>query len=220
MASASTDSLVLPSRVVRDRMEVIGPLARGKRVLDLGVIDSRRARTDTADKVAEPTSLFKQIAAEAASVVGLDIDEEGCELMRQQGFDVRYGDVHTVDLGETFDTIIAGEIIEHLESPGQFLRNMRRHLKPGGSIFISTPNPFNAIQSYKIWRTGRPRVHEEHTGWFDPITLNRLLAMTGYRTTEAYWHQPHSALLKSWKRLFRPYFSYAFAMVATPNGGD
>lgn len=41
---------------------------------------------------------------------------------------------------ETFDSIFAGEIIEHLEDPAQFLREVERVLKRGGHLILTTPN--------------------------------------------------------------------------------
>lgn len=41
----------------------------------------------------------------------------------------------------SFDAILAGEIIEHLEQPVEFLRLCNKTLKPGGLLVISTPNP-------------------------------------------------------------------------------
>lgn len=39
-----------------------------------------------------------------------------------------------------FDLIVALEIIEHLDSPRQFLREIRSLITPGGTAIISTPN--------------------------------------------------------------------------------
>lgn len=39
-----------------------------------------------------------------------------------------------------YDVILAIEIIEHLENPFHFIRNLKSHLKPGGFILLSTPN--------------------------------------------------------------------------------
>lgn len=42
-----------------------------------------------------------------------------------------------------FDTIIAGEVIEHLENPAEFLRECKEILKDDGLLLITTPNPYN-----------------------------------------------------------------------------
>lgn len=39
-----------------------------------------------------------------------------------------------------FECVIAGEIIEHVPNPDDLLRDIRRVLKPGGLLVLSTPN--------------------------------------------------------------------------------
>ena len=46
------------------------------------------------------------------------------------------------DLGRTFDTVFAGELIEHLGNVDGFLSSARRHLEPGGQLVLTTPNVF------------------------------------------------------------------------------
>jgi SAM-dependent methyltransferase len=41
---------------------------------------------------------------------------------------------------ESADAILALEVIEHLENPRAFLRELARTLRPGGSLVLSTPN--------------------------------------------------------------------------------
>ena len=40
----------------------------------------------------------------------------------------------------TFDTVIAAEVIEHLENPRAVCRELFRLLRPGGQVLLSTPN--------------------------------------------------------------------------------
>jgi 2-polyprenyl-3-methyl-5-hydroxy-6-metoxy-1,4-benzoquinol methylase len=207
------------SRTVQDRFEVIRPYVESGEVMDVGCVDARPARHDAATRIArKPNLLFKQITQLNPRALGVDIDPEGIEHLKQAGYEAVCADVETMDLGRKFDCIVAGEIIEHLENPGLFLRNMHRHLADDGVLVLSTPNPFYAVQSWKIWRYGRPAVHEDHVNWQDPATLETLLRRTGFEPFEGYWVQPHTHPIKSWKRLLRPYFSHGFMCVARKAG--
>ncbi len=185
------------------------------RVLDVGCVDARTTNENSRERVLrKPDALFRTIAEANPETVGLDIDAEGVAALNDLGYSAHYGDAETVDLQQTFNTVIAGEIIEHLENPGLFLRNMHRHLKPGGILILSTPNPFYNGQTWKIWRYGRPSVHEDHLSWQDPTTLTTLLCRTGFQVEQGYWVQPPRSLWKSWKNLFRRYFAHSFLIVA------
>lgn len=53
-----------------------------------------------------------------------------------------------------FDGVIASQLIEHLENPYYFGREVFRILKPGGIFIISTPNPFHILNRLLFLRRG------------------------------------------------------------------
>ncbi len=59
-------------------------------------------------------------------------------------------DVETMDLGETYDVIVAGDIIEHLSNPGRFLGAVSRHLNKEGVFLVTTPNPVTFLRVLEL----------------------------------------------------------------------
>lgn len=83
--------------------------------------------------------------------------------------------------GRTFDNIVAGEFIEHVERPYDFLRSLQGYLKPGGQLIITTPNPvgwpclpFEWFMSRKFFFT------KYHTYYFPPRWVIRMIEDSGY----------------------------------------
>ncbi len=81
----------------------------------------------------------------ARRVLGLDCSEEAVTYGRNhfghERLEFRTGDVLDTGLDTaSFDTIVAFEVFEHLPEPDRFLEEMRRLLKPGGVLVLSTPN--------------------------------------------------------------------------------
>ncbi len=201
---------------IRDRFDAIAPhIVPGTAVLDLGCVDARPARRSGHTSAHAPDLLFRRLVEVNPDAVGVDHDAEGVAALQSAGYHAVCANVQTLDLGWQFDTIVAGELIEHLDNPGLFLTAVRRHLKPGGKLILTTPNPFYALQAWHIWRRAGPRCNEGHVVWFDPVTLTRLLRRCGFEPVEGYWIQPQRRWLKAWKRLFRRYFSHSFLIVAT-----
>lgn len=72
-----------------------------------------------------------------------------------------------------YDAVVAVEIIEHLENTRHFVRLLRSTVKPGGLIFITTPNISNPKSLVTFLTSGRfdlflPR-HYDKDGHINPV---------------------------------------------------
>lgn len=55
-----------------------------------------------------------------------------------------------------YELAVAIEVIEHLENPLLFLRNVRLLLKPGGMLFLTTPNVISVESRRRMLVQGEP----------------------------------------------------------------
>lgn len=152
------------------------PWITGKRVLDVGCVGGLNWSDESRSEW-----LHEFVRTHAASVVGLDFAEREAKKLQQEGYDIRIGDAEKTDLGETFECIVGGEIIEHLMNVGDFLSNMKHHLAPGGTLVLTTPNPFYPKRQFEILFSGKADVHPDHTLWYCPQTLTYALKRAGFR---------------------------------------
>lgn len=75
-------------------------------------------------------------------VYGADISRKGIILANNSGVKAKVANLsEKIPFSDNFfDLVIANEIIEHLINPDIFLEEIRRILKPGGSLILTTPN--------------------------------------------------------------------------------
>ena len=77
-------------------------------------------------------------------------------------------------IGErSFALVTAIEVIEHVESPISFLRNIGRLLKPTGAAIITTPNVDNVPARVKFLFTGRIRMMDAYS---EPTHISPIFA--------------------------------------------
>lgn len=62
---------------------------------------------------------------------------------------------------ETLDFALSTEVIEHVENPRHFLREMKRVTKPGGFLFITTPNNHSLTSKVTFLLRGQHRLFQE-----------------------------------------------------------
>jgi SAM-dependent methyltransferase len=93
-----------------------------------------------------------------------------------------------VPLSETFDVIIAGEIIEHLSNAGLFLQGIKRFMNPETRLVITTVNAYCgmrfAIYGLRGKRGRNEPVHPEHVAYYSYKTLSLILEREYLDVTE------------------------------------
>ncbi len=156
---------------LRDRFDAVSPLITGDSVLDIGCASSNAGNLDD--------WMHGYLSREVPDLVGIDSDETIITHLQAEGFNVRLANAQDFDLGRTFDTVFAGEIIEHLDDVHGFLSSVRRHLTPNGRLVLTTPNVFYIANFVYRWG-GHGLVHYEHTAWYCEDTLRRVLEVNGF----------------------------------------
>jgi 2-polyprenyl-3-methyl-5-hydroxy-6-metoxy-1,4-benzoquinol methylase len=75
-------------------------------------------------------------------VEGVEISKKAAQIGLKQGLNIKIADLHSTFpyKRNSFDTVTAGEIIEHIYDTDFFLDEIKRILKPNGYLILSTPN--------------------------------------------------------------------------------
>lgn len=164
-------------RATPNRVEAVLKYAVGPKVLDVGCSGQQGLRSD----FTSPWWLHRSLCDHFPEVWGLEYVDENVEAMRQAGFNqVVQGDAEDFNLDTRFNTVVAGELIEHLANPGAFLKSVADHLDPDGRLVLTTPYAFSLISVLYAWfKYPKTCSNEEHTLWLCPTTCERLLAQAG-----------------------------------------
>jgi 2-polyprenyl-3-methyl-5-hydroxy-6-metoxy-1,4-benzoquinol methylase len=135
--------------------------------------------------------LSAQLAALGHQVTGVDYRPRKIEAAQAAFPQARYGVATVYEPLTAFmprggwDAVVASEVIEHLYSPQEFLRNMHRHLRPGGCLILSTPYHGYlknlGICLLNLWDEHHwVNTEGGHIKFFSPATLRQALAGAGF----------------------------------------
>jgi len=166
------------------RAREIYPYIKDKLVLDIGCYAEIKEYIKNDQKKFDDNWIHGFLSRHAKHVIGIDIAKKEINLLKKQGYDVHYQSAENFHFDKKFDVIFAGDVIEHLNNPGLFLNQCRKHLKRDGWLILTTPNVF--CLNYKIggimrFFNNNLSVHPEHTFFFSPTTIDTLLKRYAFK---------------------------------------
>jgi ubiquinone/menaquinone biosynthesis C-methylase UbiE len=162
-----------PSDFALRRRFLLARVSAGERVLDVGCGEGRFA---------------VELLGAGAQVVGIDVAEEPLRRARARHheLDLRLvSDAGPWELEDSsFDAIWAGEVLEHVADTSAWLSEVRRVLRSGGSLLLSTPAHERltllrvALSQRAFAERFEPR--EDHLRFYSRDTLTQLLGDFGF----------------------------------------
>jgi SAM-dependent methyltransferase len=144
--------------------ELMAHNGRRPRVLDIGCATG---------------ALLLHLRKRGWDTTGVEISPAAGYARTQRGLDVRSLPLEENHFpGASFDLVLASHLIEHLNAPGDFVREARRVLCPGGRFLVSTPN-ISGLQSRLLGSRWRSAIFD-HLYLFSVKTLRALLETAGF----------------------------------------
>lgn len=154
-------------------------IGRGKKVLDVGCYDG---------------FISEKIAKEGNDVIGLEISKEGVKSCNNRGIKCLEQNLEKKFpfKENTFDVVFAGEIIEHVFDTDKLLQEIKRVLKPEGSLVITTPNIAALTRRLRLLLGRNPHIDiglispqgeksAGHIRYFTIKSLEQLLCRNGFK---------------------------------------
>ena len=157
-------------------------LAKTKKVLHLGCVGFPDLETSDRVKLAKDSLHFK--LTEITETVGIDISSDVIQYYQENDIfnNVLLGDVEKlrdIDITDTFDVIVAGDILEHLSNPGLMLEGIKKFCNKDTTIIITTPHSFS-LMNFIRFLLGKFIEGNEHVITFNAQNIFNLLKRHGF----------------------------------------
>lgn len=114
-------------------------------------------------------------------VHGTEYGSNVVEDLRRKGIAMQQGALNVAEHeADGYDVVVSLEVLEHVIDPMRELEAMHRILRPGGLLYITTPN-FNALTRHFSGGKWTIVNYPEHLTLLTPRSLHRLLTKAGFQ---------------------------------------
>ena len=110
---------------------------------------------------------------------GIELSPEAAKCAADLSGATMYDSVSALPSEAQFDCIVALHVIEHIYEPVAFLRQLARHLAPGGILVLAAPD-MGSFWRHAMGRYWPSFKYPEHVSFFDSRTLARLISEAGF----------------------------------------
>lgn len=180
----STQKYELKTRIAR-----LTEIVKGKNIVHLGCADHLGL---IENKMKSGKWLHGILLQNTNHCIGIDINAEAIHYLKEKH---QIPNLYCINIetaenaesifgNENWDYLVLGEIIEHVNNPVAFLKNLHDKFKNNTDrIIITAPNVYNLSNAKRI-RKNLEVINTDHRYWFSPYTLTKVIMESGFSDCE------------------------------------
>ena len=172
----------IPESNIPVRNDVLGELAKRKRVVHLGCCDHLPLIDG---KIAKGIWLHGLLTKVASECFGVDLNAEAVEYCqtRHEITNITCANIledEVPEIAQTkWDYLVLGEILEHTDDPVGFLGKLRDRFRSNvAKLVITVPNALRDLNCRMV-RSHLEFINTDHRFWFTPYTLAKIASRAG-----------------------------------------
>ena len=134
-------------------------------------------------------SFLRAAQQQGFDVTGCDLSASLCgRVEKKYGIKMHCGPLSGLRDQAQFDVVVMNHVLEHVQQPTAFLRDVASLLSADGRVHIAVPN----IACWEAHLPGWTSYEPYHLSYFDPETLRRMVESAGLAVTHVSTHDSFS----------------------------
>jgi 2-polyprenyl-3-methyl-5-hydroxy-6-metoxy-1,4-benzoquinol methylase len=164
-----------------DGYEWLSPITTKRFYEWLAYLEAYRKQNRLLDVGCGVGHFLKHAIDKGWNAYGTEYPDNAVEICRRKGIRMHSGPLDAANYPpESFDAITWLGVIEHITKPVEDLEKMHALLRPGGVLYITTPN-FNSVSRTLLGPKWNVIMYPEHLSYYTVPTITRLLERQGFR---------------------------------------